>query len=181
MPRPQLVVLNALIDQPRYVPSVASTVRVLLGAPYPSATGLDAASIRRIDADSLVEHAGYVARLPWAVVDTPAKFLWGRLRELAWRVSPTASRALSVLGLPYAEAWGSNRTTAVRRLESLGEPALAAAFAGFYAAAWEFFSSRYADGEAARRAVLAGAEALEHGVGLGRAALASWDQAARAG
>ncbi|PCC73721.1 hypothetical protein SAMN02745121_06839 [Nannocystis exedens] len=172
VPRPQLVALHALKDQPLYVPSVASTVRVLLGAPYPTATAHDAASIRRIDAASLLQHEDYVARLPWAVVDTPAKFLWDRLRELAWRVSPTGSRALSVLGLPYADAWGINRSTAVRQLQALGEDALAAAFAGFYAAAWDFFLSGYDDGAAARRAVLAGAEALDRGARLGRAALA---------
>ena len=80
VPRPQLVALNALKDQPLYVPSVASTVRVLLGEPYPTATALDGEAIRRIDAASLLQHEAYVARLPWQVVDMPAKFLWGRLR-----------------------------------------------------------------------------------------------------
>ncbi|MCY0990235.1 hypothetical protein OV203_24050 [Nannocystis sp. ILAH1] len=173
VPRPQLVALNALKDQPLYVPSVASTVRVLLGAPYPTATALDAAAIRRVDAASLLQHEDYVARLPWQVVDTPAKFLWGRLRDLAWRVSPTASRVLSALGLPYAEAWGVNRSTAVQRLEALGEPALAASYAAFYASAWDFFLSGYTAGDAARRAILAGAETLERGASIGRAALST--------
>lgn len=172
VPRPQLVALNALKDQPSYVPSVASTVRVLLGEPYPTATALDAEGIRRLDAAALREHEGYVARLPWAVVDTPTKFLWGRLRELSWRVSPTGSRALSALGVAYAEAWGGNRSSAVRHLEMLGEQALAAAYDAFYVSAWDFFLSGYADGGAARRAVLAGAETLERGARLGRAALA---------
>jgi hypothetical protein len=172
VPRPQLIALNGLKDQPLYVPSVASTVRVLLGEPYPSTTALDAGSIRRIDAASLLQHEGYLAKLPWAVVDTPAKFLWGRLRELAWRVSPTGSRALSALGVQYAEAWGKNRSSVVRQLEALGEDALAAAYGAFYAAAWDFFLSGYADGGAARRAVLAGAEALQRGAAIGRAALA---------
>ncbi|WAS91303.1 hypothetical protein [Nannocystis punicea] len=176
VPRPQLLALNGLKEQPWYVPSVASTVRVLLGEPYPTTTALDAESIRRIDAASLLEHEGYVAKLPWAVVDTPAKFLWGRLRELSWRVSPTSYRALSALGVPYAEAWGGNRSSAVRRLEALGEDALAAACAAFYAAAWDFFLSGYADGDAARRAVLAGAETLERGARIGRAALAGRGQ-----
>jgi hypothetical protein len=138
VPRPQLVLLNALKDQPFYVPSVASTVCVLFGEPYPTATALDAAGIRRLDVAALLEHEGYLARLPWSVVDTPAKFLWGRLRELSWRVSPTASRVLSALGVSYAEAWGGNRSSAVRQLEALGEHALAAAYAAFYASAWEF-------------------------------------------
>lgn len=173
VPRPQLVALNALKDQPLYVPSAASTVRVLLGAPYPTTTALDAAAIRRIDAASLLQHDDYVARLPWQVVDTPAKFLWGRLRDLSWRVSPTASRVLSARGLPYAEAWGGNRSTAVRRLVALGEPALAASYAAFYAAAWDFFLSGYTAGDAARRAILAGAETLERGATIGRAALST--------
>jgi len=140
--------------------------------PYSTATALDAESIRRLDAEALLEHERYLERLPWAVVDMPTKFLWVRLRDLSWRVAPTGARALSALGMPYAEAWGGNRSSIVRRLEALAEHALATAYAAFYASAWDFFLSGYADGDAARRAVLAGAETLGRGARLGRAALA---------
>ncbi|MCY1061598.1 hypothetical protein [Nannocystis sp. SCPEA4] len=173
VPRPQLLSLNALKQQSFYVPSVASTVRVLLGEPYPTATTRDAADIRRLDAAALLEHEAYLGRLPWAVVDMPTKFLWVRLRDLAWRVSPTGPRALSALGVPYAEAWGGNRSRIVRHLEALGEEALAAVYAAFYTSAWQFFLSGYTDGDAAGRALVAGAETLEHGARLGRAALLS--------
>ncbi|MDC0667890.1 hypothetical protein [Nannocystis radixulma] len=173
VPRPQLLSLNALKQQSFYVPSVASTVRVLIGEPYPTATTRDAADIRRLDAAALLEHEQYLARLPWAVVDMPTKFLWVRLRDLSWRVSPTGSRALSALGVPYAEAWGGNRSGIVRHLEALGEEALAAAYAAFYTSAWDFFLSGYTDGDAAGRALVAGAATLERGAHLGRAALAS--------
>lgn len=168
VPRPQLLALNALKHQPWYVPSPASTVRVLLGEPYATTTAHDADAIRRLDAAGLREHEGHLARLPWAVVDTPAKFLWTRLRDLSWRVSPTGPRALSVLGSSYDEAWSGNRSRSVQQLAALGEGALATAYAAFYTAAWDFFLSGYTDGDAARRAVIAGAETLEHGVRLGR-------------
>lgn len=167
-PRLQVMVVNRLVNQPGYIPSPAGTVSVLYGAPY-AQPDIDEEESRQIDRQRLLEHKEFLAVLPMTVMDKPGKHLWPALRLLSWRVSPVGPRVLSLLGVPYEEAWGTNRTRIVELLTAFGVAQLAADYAAFYLHGWDYFLSGYKDGDAGRLAVLSGARALEGGIAIAEA------------
>jgi hypothetical protein len=167
VPRLQVLVANFLWTEPDYVPSPEHTVTVLHGAPHPRAE-LSADAVRRNDTTNMLNHEPYLADLPFSVIDMPDKHIWPLLRGMSWRVSPIASRILSLRGVPYEEAWGVNRTRAVTRLRLLGEDSLAASLTEYYSRGWEYFLSRYTAPAAARAAILAGTRALSEGIDIAR-------------
>lgn len=172
-PRPQLNVLNVLEQQPGYAPSPAATVATLFGAPHeahpPDEDG--ARRFREQDRGALFAHAEFVGALPMRVVDRPGTLLERITSELAWRVSPAAPRVLSVLGVPFEEAWSLNRTQLVAALDERGLAELARAYAGFYLAGWDVFVEGYERGAGAE-VVRAGVEAITLGARLAEVAAA---------
>jgi hypothetical protein len=166
LPRPQIMVINPYLSDPNFSPSPAAIVQTLFGMPYTEVHPLtDREAVREADRWGLLERAKPedLKAFPLNFIDMPGKYLFHCLRQLTWRVGPTASRVLSLLGSSFEEAWGHNRTHLVGRLEAAGQEQLAADYAGFYLCAWEFFRSGYTDSNTARRAIVHGVRALEAG------------------
>lgn len=171
-PRPQLVSLPQVEQLEDYIPSPPSTVRTLLGE-APSKIHIDPKAARAADSRNLIE-GGNPLVLEKAIVDLverPGHYLFAGLRNLNWRLSPVASRALSLLGVDYDVAWSVNRTQSVELLRENGQDELATRYTSYYLAAWEFFLSNWKDGDAGRSAFSAAVRALRLGADLGRSRL----------
>ncbi len=166
LPRPQIMVINPHLSDPHFSPSPAAVVQTLFGKPYTEVHPLtDRAAVREADRRGLLERAKPedLKAFPLNFIDMPGKYLFHCLRQLTWRVGPTAARVLSLLGRSFEEAWGHNRTHLVGQLEAAGQEQLAVDYAGFYLCAWDFFRLGYTDSDAARRAIVHGVRALEAG------------------
>lgn len=158
-PRPQLVVLNLLLQDPDYSPSPPGMVETLWGEPYPSAT-YDEQKERAVARKRLLADAAALDTLPLRVIDKPGRYLWAVIRDLTWRTGPSGPRMLLLFGMPAAQVWSLNRTGVIQALENLGAHDFARAYRDYYLSAWIYFLSGYADSEAARSAVGAGVNAL---------------------
>lgn len=167
VPRIQMIVANVLHREPNFVPAPRETERMIYGRSDPLPE-VDPNRSRAVCLTHLLEHEPYVRKLPEDVADKTDRYLWPVLRTMTWRVGPTAPRALEVLGMPYEEAWGMNRTRLYQALIAAGEETLAEAYAHFYLQGWRYFLSGYDDGDAARGALLAGARVLDEGIRLAR-------------
>lgn len=165
LPRPQLIVVNRMVQQIEFVHSPRSTVRTLYGEEYPLADYSAPDAIRRVECDRLLADAGYLAGdYPLHIIDRFGKYLAEGLRTLAWRVSPAGPRALHILGLDTETAWSLNRTGIVSLLAETGERELARSYLEFYVSGWRFFNSGYRDFEAGRAVAAAGVEAVSRAV-----------------
>ncbi|KAI9024637.1 hypothetical protein DFJ74DRAFT_705378 [Hyaloraphidium curvatum] len=167
VPRPQVLFLDpTVLAAPDFVGSPPGSGRSLKGTKYPARIP-EAAELRKIDAAALLLGAQVEAALQlnkvFARTGPHALIV---LRELAWRVGPTPSRAVSVLGGDFALAWGSNRTRLLEELDARGEAGLAWEIREFYDRCWEFHLSGDRDGDAGRAAVLAGVRAMRAGAEL---------------
>ncbi len=161
--RPQLLPLNKLHRDPDFVMSPLATIATLYGlAPDPPDYS-DLARIRDIARRSLLEESKAVADLPWIVVDKPGRYLWMALRNITWHVAPAVPKVLVLDGVHPGEAWSMNRTALVGRLEWADRAEMAEDYAQFYLSAWRYFLSGYADQDAARAALLAGARVMREG------------------
>ena len=155
-PRPQFVVLDELERTPGYLASPANCVRTLFGPEYEAGTPADYARSRVADAERFAADARHVAgELAGRLIDRPGRLVWNVVSTLAWRVAPAAPRLLTLLGTNPYEAWSWNRTHLVEELLRQGCDAVAQAYADFYLAGWDGFTSRFEDASAGRRAVLA--------------------------
>lgn len=141
VPKPQFVVANHLDTQPSILPSPASTVATLFGAPYEDRrlTDEERAAQRARSREQLGIHAAFVEALPLRVIDRPGRLSAVIVGDLNWRISPVAPRVLECLGVPYEETWSLNRTALVRALEERGLDELARTYADYYLAGWEAF------------------------------------------
>jgi hypothetical protein len=168
VPRPQLLVLNNVVGAEDFMPTPRAAITVLHGRAYAEDAPPDLDKVKALDAKRLAGEAEYIKRFPRHAVDKPAKYLRVALRGIVWRVSPTAPRALHLLGVPFVDTWTANRTRLVALLEDLGERDFAVRYSQFYLSGWDYFLSGYGDHDAARRALLAGIDVLRRGVELGR-------------
>lgn len=163
LPRPQIQLLRARLEH--YTPSYG--VQTLHGLPYEQ---LKFGQPNHPDTDrvQLLEPQAFLEGLFDMVMDRPGKYLFEVLRQLAWRVGPTGSRVLSVLGADFQAAWGGNRTHVYTRLKAFHQTELAEQYAAFYLHAWDFFRSSYKNTHAAREALLAGVGVLKAGLAIAR-------------
>lgn len=169
VPRPQFISVDQMEQLSDYIPSPASTVQTLHGAPLSTPPMIDEDAVRAIDARSLLEaaHPDFLRKAITDLVERPGPYLYTGLRHLNWRVSPTASRALSVLGVEYSRAWSANRTQAVGLLRQHHEAELADQFSAYYEGGWEFFLSNWCDEDAGRATFSAGVKVLRLGAEIG--------------
>lgn len=171
-PRPQIMVINRQLAEPKFMPGPRNTTRTLYGRPYEEVRpqSADAGFIRAVDRESLLNprEQAWIAALPDHVIDRPGRYLWQPVREASWRVAPTVPRVLSVLGASFEEAWGGNRTDVVARLLDAGQDELTKAYTGYYLESWRFFLSGYSDADAARRAILHAKRVIELGAEVAR-------------
>jgi len=161
IPRPQLVVLNKLREEPNYCPSPKEIVTTLYGEDYRDEPRHDDRRLREIDRADLLSHLPFLETFPLHVVDKPGTYVIAALRNLSWRVSPIGPRMLSILGMPPKKAWSLSRTQIIPLLEDAGEGELAKDYATFYMRGWDYFLSGHRDSAAARDAVAAGVNALK--------------------
>jgi len=168
LPRPQLVILNRLINDDSYVPSPRSTVTVLHGESQPEPDYRNPEKIRVIDRERLINEEEFISVSPLRIVDRPSKYLWDYMRTLVWHVSPTGPRVLHILGLSTEQAWSMNRTKIVSSLREVGEHQLAKDYSGFYLSGWEYFLSRYSDSDSVRSMVISGLKVLSRGSEIAR-------------
>lgn len=162
-PRPQIMPLNTMAQDPTYVPSPPQTVEVLYGEPYPSHGPPTAEAVRRIDAENLRANYDAMAEFSLHLLDKPDKYVWGVVRTLSWRVSPTGARVLDLLGMDPDQSWSMNRSGVVRALCEFGQQPLADKLEAYYLAAWDYYLSGLTDSSAARAAIRAGVEAVKLG------------------
>ncbi len=135
--------------------------------PQPDPAHVAAADLRSLRKPDNLE---FVKRTSMWLIDRPGKYSWQGLRDLAWRVSPTGPRVLSVLGGNYEEAWGQNRSGIHRGLVERGQGQLAEDYAAFYLCGWEYFLSGAEDTAACHAGILAGIRVLQRGQAIGAAA-----------
>ena len=172
-PRPQIMVINKELGSPGFLPSPPGSSQTLSGRPigevWPQP---EPAFVVEVDRAALQQTANrdWIAKLPMWLIDRPGKYAWQAVRDMAWRISPTGPRVLSVLGGDFEEAWGGNRTQVVQRLAARGQGELAKAYSAFYLSGWDYFLSGNTDGGAARAALVAGVRVLELGYEIGCAA-----------
>lgn len=169
LPRPQIQVINRFLQNPTFSPSPSKIVKTLFGKPYEQVHPFeDQEKIRQADRVGLQgTKPEEIQEFPLKFMDMPGKYMFHVLRQLTWRVGPTGSRVLSVLGAGFERAWGSNRTHIYQELLGLGQSELAQDYARFYLRAWDFFRSGYQNTDAAREAGLAGVRVLETGLAIG--------------
>ena len=169
-PRPQLVVLNDLLEQPGCVLSPRETVTTLYGEDYPEDAGRSEAALREIDRTNLLAQTPYLEGFPLHVIDKPGPHILMALRAMNWRVSPVGPRVLTVLGVPARRAWPLKRSDIIPLLREMGQSQLADDYRDYYLAGWEHFLSGYRDSDAGRRAAAAGVRALEAGLEIAQQA-----------
>lgn len=178
LPRPQIQLLRSRLQQ--YSPSSLQTVKTLYGLPYQELK-FGQQNHPQADRRMLLEPRAFLDGFFETVMDRHGRYMFDALRQLAWRVGPTGSRVLSVLGADFETAWGGNRTHIYQQLLKLGQTELAKNYAQFYLQAWDFFCSGYQNTNAARKeavnpsatyaaareAGLAGVRVLELGLAIG--------------
>ncbi len=164
VPRPQLVRLNDLLQQPDFAGSIPSTVDVLRGMPYPTTRLDDPQWLLKSDCARLLEGQQHLDAWPLRIMDKPAHYLHDTLRGLVWQVSLVVPRVAHLLGVRAEHAWSENRTRLVARLRDLGEHDLADDYTQFYTAGWDAFLSGGRDAAAARQTFLSGIRVIRRGV-----------------
>ena len=169
VPRPQIVVLNQLLQEEDYVPTPEKAVSVLYGKDYPKGDYTDQDRIRLIDCKRVLQEEKFLSELPSRVIDKPSRYIWDSLRALVWHVSPVAPRVLHMLGLPTEKAWSINRTEAVSYLREKGEDQLAQHYSQFYLHGWKYFLSKYSDTDAGRSTQISGVNALREALEISKA------------
>ena len=160
-PRPQIMIMNSLLDKPGYMHSPPDSVRVLLGEGYPAADYSAVDEIERAKCHDLLNFADILDRYPYRVFDRPDKYLAELFRDLSYRVSPVGPIILQLAGVDPMTVWSMNRTRVTGALEDIGEGSLANAYVGYFLARWRWFLSDGDDLDALRDAVRGAIGVLE--------------------
>jgi len=168
LPRPQLMVLNLLMNEKDFIPTPKSAVSVLYGKVYPEPDYSNDEKIKSIDRNRLLSEEEFLSQYPLRVIDKPSKYISESLRTLVWHVSPIVPRVLHILGISTKEAWSINRSRSVLLLREMGEKQLALDYADFYLSCWEYFLSKYQDTNAGRSSIISGANALSRGIEIAK-------------
>ncbi len=173
VPRPQINLVNDLLQRQDYLPSPAAIVETIFGLPQKPGDYSDQDRVRQQDRAALIEDAAESESIPKRAIDRPGAYMWDLLRGLSWRVSPIGSRLLSLSGADPEQAWSMNRTQIAAALRERGFDQVTAHWEGFYESAWRYFLSSNLDGDAGRDALRAA-----HAV-LGTAGTLAQDMAPR--
>jgi hypothetical protein len=166
-PRVQVILHNDLLRLDGYLPAPRGTVRTLHGEQYQFARAEDVADARVVDARALVTAADEdVLQVAIAdLIERPGRHGYYLLAGLSWRLSPLASRVLSVRGVSYERAWGTNRTARLQQLNEVGEAEVCAELVTYYTSAWRSRASAW--DPANRDAFAAAVRALRRGRAVG--------------
>lgn len=165
-PRLQIKFLNEMLAQPGFQASHAVNLH---GEPYPGEP-----PSRAQDRRALLEQAGAALTLGPSLFDKVGPHQFTALRALSWRVSPTASRLLHVLGGSPELAWASPRSLLVRALGELGQGEFAGLYRAYYRRAWDGFQSRWQDAAALQESIELGFEVLRLSRDIARSVPGEW-------
>ncbi len=168
IPRPQLMILNHLMNEKDFIPTPKSAVSVLYGKGYPEPDYSNDEKIKNIDRNRILSEEKFLSEFSLKVIDKPAKYLWNSLKDLVWHVSPLGPRVLHILGVRTEEAWSINRSQILTLLKETGEVQLAKDYSGFYLYGWKYFLSNYKDTNAGRSSIISGANALSRGIEIAK-------------
>lgn len=171
IPRPQLMVLNLLMEEKDFIPTPKSAVSVLYGKDYPKPDYSNDEKIKNIDRNRILSEEKFLSEFSLKVIDKPSKYISESLRTLVWHVSPIVPRVLHILGISTEEAWSINRSRSVLLLREMGEKQLALDYADYYLSGWEYFLSKYQDTNAGRSSIISGANALARGIEIAKKAI----------
>jgi hypothetical protein len=161
LPRPQIVILNELLQLPDYSPTPPQCITALVGQDYPIKS-YDEAHERELARQHILESTQILGKLALGIIDKPGPYLQQIIRkELSWRISPTGPRLLVLAGMPAIQAWALNRTQVIEALQKVGRIEIAEAYGNFYLSGWQWFLSKYTDSAAARAMVRAGVTVLQ--------------------
>jgi hypothetical protein len=153
-PRPQLFFLGDIEEMSGYLPSTPDSVVVLHGNEYRAGTESEYAACVADDRTRFLADADFVRdNIAGKIIDRPGKLAWQAVASLTWRVAPAGPRLLTQLGRTPYDVWAMNRTSVTRTLQSLRHGEVAAAYAGFYLAAWDGYLTGFEDARPALRAV----------------------------
>jgi len=155
VPRPQINLVNDLLQREDYLPSPSAIVETVFGLPQKPGDYSDVERVRQQDRAALIEDAAEVKSMPKRAIDRPGVYMWDLLRGLSWRVSPIGSRLLSLSGADSELAWSMNRTRIAVALRERGFDQVTSHWEGFYESAWRYFLSSNLDGTAGRDALRA--------------------------
>lgn len=172
-PRPQLMILNELLEMPEYMHSPPATVEVLFGEDYPVADYSDTEGLRRSKCQDLITNVEFLSRFPLNIVDRPGHYIGESLRVLGYRVSPVGPIILQLSGVDAETAWSMNRTAIVRSLRDIEQVELSNDYVAYYLARWQFFVSNFEDFDSARSAVHAAIEVIQRADSIAKAWLST--------
>lgn len=162
-PRPQIMVLNKLMEMEGYLPSPYNTVRTVYGAEYPVSDSETYKNIKDIDKNSIFSQKDFLQKIGDYLFDKPGQYLWTVIRSLSWRVGPIGSRILTLLRTDPFKAWSMSRSGIVNELHNKKETdTLADLYFDFYINAWTFFAEK--NTEAGLDSVKAGISAIQKSI-----------------
>ncbi|MGV8168729.1 MAG: hypothetical protein ACP5N3_01605 [Candidatus Nanoarchaeia archaeon] len=156
IPLLQIRNLNELKKRPFYQSTPEATVKTLYGEKY---------RYEKINETknnvlkSLQEHDDFINKFPDRLIDTHIDQYSRRLKEISWRLSPSASNLLVLIGEDYTATWSKNRTETYNTLKNIGEKKLAEDFASFYVYSWNYYLTK--DRRDATKALICGYAALK--------------------
>jgi len=139
VPRPQVVLLNNLAEDPLYVPSRVRDVLVLIGYP-PEPTPVPVETIQTIDSKQILELVAFLEPLPMSLMDKTGLDLWVVVRRMSWLVSPTPVRLLTQYSDDPQEVWSWNRTRICEELEGQGFSQISSDYREYYMSGWRLSS-----------------------------------------
>lgn len=105
----------------------------------------DPDQFHKVDLNNIDETKKVFDMLAMDVYDRSTMDNWHLLRKLTWRISPSASRVLSLTSENPQAVWSMNRTTVLQHLDKAGHQDLTVLVKSYYESAWTLFQSDFKD------------------------------------
>lgn len=135
----QLHTVNGLRKREGYMETPRHSITTLLGsAPRHGAVKADMGVLRSL----VLQNREFVRKFPLTLSDKTMESMDSGIRKVSGKMGSTAASALCLLGVPYDDAFGSNRTRVTRKLTRLGHGGTAREFAAFYLYGWRHHMDR---------------------------------------
>ncbi len=160
IPRPQVVHINPVLENPSFILPQVSDVHIMIGSPKDGPI-LPTEKIRLVDRKQIENLSEYLMDLPRQVFDRVGLDFWTLLRRMNWRVSPTPIRLLTQNHSNPIEVWQWNRTQIIKSLIDHNHTNIADSYRKFYDVGWELFLSAFTDYEMLREIIIHGQSVLQ--------------------
>ena len=124
VPRPQVIELNRLMEDPDYCSTPIEAVTTLYGNEYPETGYEDERRLRETARKPLASYAEVTEDLPFSAVDKPGSYMIALHRRMSWRVSPIGPILLLLRGMPWSRYGCLTGRRSSTRFENMGRPSL---------------------------------------------------------